>query len=278
MKNYQVLNSFWIRIIAIVTMVIDHVALAMGIFSFLDTSSTLYWALRIIGRISFPLFALGIVEGMIHTKNKEKYLLRLFAMLIAVSLGIFLIVDVFKITSYVSGNIFIDLALGALIIYFISFKNLKSLLAIPVAGIVTLIQFPNTPYFIKPSYSFYGISMIVLMYVGYLLANYYAKSKANKLLIKYEDYKTTTYYQNDINVMYALMICITNLIFYIICKFSPYLQSQLVMSVQDYSIISIIFVILYSGKQGYTSKWFKIFNYLFYPLHLLIIFGILYLL
>lgn len=278
MKNYRVLNSFWLRIIAIITMVIDHLALALGLFSFLDTSSTLYWILRIVGRISFPLFALGIVEGMIHTKNKEKYLLRLLGMLILVSLGIYLITGVFKLTTYTTGNIFIDLFLGALIIYFLSFKNKMSILSLIPISITILLQFPNNPNFLKCGYSFYGITMIVLLYLGYLSGCYFAKLKANKYLMNYEDYKLTSYYQGDINNMYALMIVLTNIIFYIICLYFPYFDRILVMSVQDYSIISIIFVILYNGKQGYNSKWFKIFNYLFYPLHLIIIFGLLYLL
>lgn len=278
MRNYRILDGFWIRIIAIITMVIDHLALGLGLFSFLDTSSNLYWILRIIGRTSFPLFALGIVEGMIHTSNKEKYLLRLLGMLVLTSVSIYLITDVFKIVSYTSGNIFIDLFLGALIIYFLTFKNKTSLLSLLAIGIVAIIQFPNTPNFLKPSYSFYGVSLIVLLYLGYLFVCYNAKLKANKYMMEYEDYKLTTYYQGDISRMYALMIVLTNIIFFIICMYFPYFNQLLVMSVQDYSIISIIFVILYNGKRGYSSKWFKIFNYLFYPLHLIIIFGLLYLL
>lgn len=278
MRNYRILDGFLIRIIAIITMVIDHLALGLGLFSFLDTSSNLYWILRIIGRLSFPLFALGIVEGMIHTSNKEKYLLRLLGMLVLTSVSIYLITDVFKIVSYTSGNIFIDLFLGALIIYFLTFKNKTSLLSLLAIGVVVLIQFPNTPNFLKPSYSFYGVSLIVLLYLGYLFACYNAKLKANKYMMDYEDYKLTTYYQGDINRMYALMIILTNIIFFIICMYFPYFNQILVMSVQDYSIISIIFVILYNGKHGYSSKWFKIFNYLFYPLHLIIIFSLLYLL
>ena len=215
---------------------------------------------------------------MIHTSNKEKYLLRLLGMLVLTSVSIYLITDVFKIVSYTSGNIFIDLFLGALIIYFLTFKNKTSLLSLLAIGVVALIQFPNTPNFLKPSYSFYGVFLIVLLYLGYLFACYNAKLKANKYMMDYEDYKLTTYYQGDINRMYALMIILTNIIFFIICMYFPYFNQILVMSVQDYSIISIIFVILYNGKHGYSSKWFKIFNYLFYPLHLIIIFSLLYLL
>lgn len=62
------MSAFNIKIIAIVTMLIDHV----GLFFFPDIS-----LFRIIGRLSFPLFAWLIANGAYHTKNIDKYLLRL---------------------------------------------------------------------------------------------------------------------------------------------------------------------------------------------------------
>jgi hypothetical protein len=62
------LNSFQLKVIAIVLMVIDHT----GALFF---PQVLF--LRIIGRLSFPLFAFLISEGFFHTKSVKKYLLRL---------------------------------------------------------------------------------------------------------------------------------------------------------------------------------------------------------
>lgn len=56
------------KILAMLTMLIDHI----GIFLLPEVS----W-LRIIGRLAFPIFAYLIAEGCIHTKNHNKYLLRI---------------------------------------------------------------------------------------------------------------------------------------------------------------------------------------------------------
>lgn len=64
----KVLNSFQIKLIAIITMVIDHAGMIFfpRIIVF-----------RIIGRIAFPLFAFFIAEGFRHTRSVKKYLFRL---------------------------------------------------------------------------------------------------------------------------------------------------------------------------------------------------------
>ena len=62
------LNSANLKIIAMVTMLIDHV----GAVIFPQ-----FIILRIIGRIAFPIFAYELVEGYFHTSNIWRYILRL---------------------------------------------------------------------------------------------------------------------------------------------------------------------------------------------------------
>ncbi len=58
-----------LKLIAIITMFIDHV----GALIYTDLRF-----LRMIGRISFPIFAYMLAMGFIHTSNRKKYGLRLF--------------------------------------------------------------------------------------------------------------------------------------------------------------------------------------------------------
>lgn len=61
------------QVIAMLTMLIDHI----GYIFFPDEMG---W--RIIGRIAFPIYCYGLVQGHIHTKSRPRYLMRL--LLIAV--------------------------------------------------------------------------------------------------------------------------------------------------------------------------------------------------
>lgn len=65
----KILTVFDLKIIALFTMVTDH----LGAIFFPE-----YHILRIIGRVAFVLYAFMLVEGIFHTKNKEKHLLKLF--------------------------------------------------------------------------------------------------------------------------------------------------------------------------------------------------------
>ena len=68
------LNTFTLKIIAIVSMLVDHI----GLVFFPEVMM-----FRIIGRISFPIFAYVLAEGIYYTKDITKYMLRLgiFALL-----------------------------------------------------------------------------------------------------------------------------------------------------------------------------------------------------
>lgn len=277
MKKIQCLSGFWIRIIALITMVIDHLAVLLVSFDLLSILSPTYYTMRLLGRLSFPLFAFGIVEGVIHTKNIKKYLMRLGIMSIAMTLAIVIIENGFKFYLSFADNIFLTLFLGATAITLLKRKDwMRYLSIIPIAlsifGNYTILN----PYFV-PQYGIYGVLMIVFMYVGNVIAHKLSKDQAIKYNMEYEDYLTTSYHQQNVNLLYGAAILFINVLFYILLKIIPSLDNILLMFIQDYSIISLLIVILYNGKRGYDSKWFRIFNYLFYPMHLLIIYGILYL-
>lgn len=92
------LSGSALKMIAIVTMLIDHTAAVIlarlilsgrygGVGSAAAASGslyppellyTVYQIMRNIGRIAFPIFCFLLVEGFLYTRNKGKYALRLF--------------------------------------------------------------------------------------------------------------------------------------------------------------------------------------------------------
>ena len=62
------LSGSALKVIAMIYMVIDHIALYL-----MEHGTLLYETMRCIGRIAFPVFALLIAEGFIHTRSRYRY-------------------------------------------------------------------------------------------------------------------------------------------------------------------------------------------------------------
>lgn len=63
-----------LKIIAIVSMVIDHCA-----YFLMENDTLLYDAMRCVGRIAFPVFAFLVAEGFDYTHNRKRYFSQLLA-------------------------------------------------------------------------------------------------------------------------------------------------------------------------------------------------------
>ena len=82
-EKYRILSDSALKVFALVTMLIDHVAVVFSyrlsntLFSYGKYVLTPYKLMRFIGRWSFPVYAFLIVEGFLHTGNRRRYGLRL---------------------------------------------------------------------------------------------------------------------------------------------------------------------------------------------------------
>ena len=78
----RVLTGSALKIIAILTMAIDHIAshllryqeaFTAPLITYHDHYISWYFLLRCVGRLAFPIFAFLIVEGFIHTRDRRRY-------------------------------------------------------------------------------------------------------------------------------------------------------------------------------------------------------------
>lgn len=78
----KILDGSWLKLIAIVSMFIDHLAayylrydpqFIHPLFVIGHKQISIYFLLRTVGRLAFPIFAFLIVEGFIHTHSRKKY-------------------------------------------------------------------------------------------------------------------------------------------------------------------------------------------------------------
>lgn len=83
--HYTFINSAQLKIIAMLSMFIDHIGAFIllpwlrsgnGFLNF-EQWNMLYTVFRSVGRLAFPIFCFLIVEGFIHTSNVRRYMLRL---------------------------------------------------------------------------------------------------------------------------------------------------------------------------------------------------------
>ena len=198
-----------------------------------------YEWLTCIGRIAFPIFAFLITEGYIHTSNINKYIKRMVIFAIITEIPFNLMVSASPIYPF-HQNVLWTFVISLLTLKYLNFDNtkniFKSILIIILAIIIATITMCD--------YFGAGVMMVVGFYI-------FRKSKLLQLLM----------------IIYVNMILLQGYSYPIdIAGYTYYFPQQ------GFALLSLIFIWLYNGKQGYHAKWFKIFCYAFYPLHMLILY------
>ncbi len=228
------LSTFSLKIIAVVTMFMDHFA-----YIFCQNHQTLYTLLRSVGRLSFPIFAFLIVEGFFHTKNRIQYGIRLgvFALISEIPYNL-MYGNIFDLKQQ---NVMFTLFIGYLLIWgmdniFLFRVNYPKMLVKHISpshlnvvmGLLVIIGAHGTAYLINSAYSYAGVMLIMCFYTFH------------------------KYHYGKI---------ISNIVF----NFGMYIN----VPMQWWGAVSVIPLALYNGKPG-KRKW-KYFFYWFYPLHILLL-------
>ncbi len=142
------INTFTLKMIAIIAMFIDH----LGAVIFPE-----YIELRIIGRIAFPIFAYTLVEGFVYTHDVFKYMKRLGVLALLSEIPFDL---AFFGTPLEFGhqNVFFTLFLGILMLYLLI--NTPS----TFRKMVLVIAMFLLSEFLRTDYSSMGLLMILVYY------------------------------------------------------------------------------------------------------------------
>ena len=266
-------------------MTLDHVGLYLRM-QYWNNESLMQVSevFRCFGRLALPLFAFMIVEGVLHTKNIKKYLLRLGIMASLVSL-VFIVLEYSNwFTGFDellrAGNIFIDLILLAVVIYCLNHPKwyIKLITLLPLAlsvlsfvvkGIETaqMIDIHWFPCFLTMQYDFLPLLLGIGFYLAYVVMDLYIKYIVKTDKAVFEENGSYRFMVNLLMVFFATIIHLFYYSFRYIWPegiFWDYTQ-------QLFAILSSAFILFYSGKRGYNAKWFQIGSYIYYPLHIGII-------
>lgn len=128
-----------LKLIACITMLIDHFGHAIVPTLPVSYMEPLYYTCRMIGRFAFPIYCFLLVEGMRHTRNPGKYILRLCVGMLLSELPFDLLVE--GGFSWASQSVMVTLSLGAVMLLCMQKtekKWLKLLLVLPFAFLAEL--------------------------------------------------------------------------------------------------------------------------------------------
>lgn len=237
------MSYFALKIIAFFFMTIDHIG--FGYLRYIDEPE-IYMVSRCIGRIAFPLFCFLLVNGFHHTSSKPKYALRLF--LFALISEPFFDICFFSLFNMEYQNVYVTLFLGYLIMWLIetaeryfesedfASRMAARLILFPIA--IGMIASINET--IGGDYGWFGIILIVGMYLVYR-----GDSIQSKALV-------------------SLVICIANIVYVFMGG----------ANIELLSTFSIPFIFLFKDKKVEIKKPIKMFCYIYYPLHIFIIYVI----
>lgn len=220
MKNdlmlYRFLSGSALKVIAVVSMTIDHVAyyildqqLGMG-----DT--WLYETMRCFGRLAFPIFAFLIIEGYHHTQHVGRYMAALLVTAIVAEIPWQLLGNEGR------HNVVFTLLLGLVVVFLIDHIHDALWLMLMETALFSVIA-----TMLNTDYSWHGICLMVVFYL-------FRKQRGLTLLFGF-----------------------------------PLLMEYGILG----SAIGLAIPLMYSGRRGFVKgQWMKYLFYIYYPLHLSVIY------
>ena len=221
------LSQEGLKILACVTMLVDHAALLFGGSPWL----------RVIGRLAFPIYCFLLTEGIRHTRYVRRYLSRLlFAAIFSEPIYGLVLYPCLWIWQH--QNVLWTLALGCAMLW------CMTMIHKPVAKLAVMLLFALAAQLVRASYGSSGIYMIALFALCREVPEGKWALAAGLLVINW------------------LMGSFTAPVF------------GLDVPVQLFAELALVPIFLYSGEKRTRLKAVSWGFYLFYPAHLLLLWGI----
>jgi hypothetical protein len=240
LKSTRVINMNALKFLAAAFMLVDHIG-------YIFFPQVLF--LRIVGRISMPLFAFALSEGCRYTKNKTKHFLLLFALAVLCQTVYYFFDD---------GNLYMSIlvtfSLSVLTIYALQFfkqklfdkkaDGLDKFLSFILLQAILLCDFTLCQT-LTIDYGFWGVMLPVFASLFD-----FRGIPAPDLLQKLD--------------CLPVRVCALAIgLIFLACSFG---------GIAFYAFFAIPILLLYNGEKGQWNT--KYFFYIFYPLHLALLQGI----
>ena len=240
-RNGWGLSASTLKIIACILMVIDHVGVILLPHLLI---------LRVIGRLSYPIFAYLLAEGCRYTRNKKKRFLLVFGLAMICELATVVVMGAPE------GGILVNFSLAILLIYEVqAIKRamaqkrpgrafgLLALFLLSVAAVYGFVEFV-----LYVDYGFWGVLIPVWASIPD-----YKEGEAPAILAKISNrWVKFAFFSGGL-----LLLCVSR---------------GLLTDIQSFSLLALPLIALYNGYPG--RKGLKYGFYIFYPAHLVVLWGI----
>ena len=277
-----------LKMVAITTMLIDHLGagLLLPLLSLPPTSPLsssghgisflfhrylltyeFYSLLRIIGRSAFPIFCFLLVEGLLHTSSRGKYLLRLllFSFLSEIPFNLALFGGLRNANHQ---NVFFTLTIGLAVIWGMDeILHSDHLLRFREKGLrfheKNRLFHEKDRFFLQKKGDLPSELLSILPYASCLLLVLLGAGLANLL-------------HTDYGAIGVLLI----VLFYcfrkhrLLASFLGWSLLSATLYLESYSFPAFLLCFFYNGKRGFLRGRAKYLFYFFYPLHLLLIYAL----
>ena len=232
----QRLSATQLKTLAIIAMTVDHTAII-----FADKHSLLYYFMRMFGRLTAPIMVFLLTEGYRHTRNRKKYLARLF-MFAGISQPIYFLFVYGRMPENAAEfllhwNVMFSLALGLLVMVLFDSEKIQTAPSMILLGIlISLAHFGDWSYLI-PAWT-------IIFFCYY--------KRDNKKMI----------------VLFALASVTLQTLVYL-----REFDSFALFSFQYGTLFSLIPISMYNGQRGNVchKKLNRWFFYIFYPAHMIVL-------
>ena len=284
------MSVFAIKLLALVTMVIDHSAYYLYGSSLIGHG--LYFAMRTAGRIAFPLYAFLLVNGFEKTSDRGKYLSRLvlFAAVSQIPYTVVFSYENYSLSA-VSGfallwpwYVVVPAALAVCAVWYFCVRRDASVISLAAAFALAVVKLSaggvcllglETNVFYTLAVSLAGMSVLAMLAnrpanIGQILACLAAFIICALCILPHSDYGWYGF---------ALMMLLwmsrrskpmqaAVLLLWSYAEYAVYIHNWAYFAA---AALAVIPVLLYNGRRG---RPVKLFFYMIYPLHLAV-FGML---
>ncbi|MDD6102154.1 MAG: TraX family protein [Clostridiales bacterium] len=271
------MSALYLKIVLLIAMLCNNVALVL-----VDGESyyALYMVLRAIGSMTIPLASFLLVEGFFNTKSRKKYFFRLFACALAAEVpywyamgtGLQRYIDALKVI-FNDENYVPDVN---------TLSNLKELVTDRQYAYFTDVLRNCGSYAINGVFTL-AVSLLMLILIEKVHKAYYGRKMLPYIALTSLSMLGAVILLVLLHAEEPVIIVLFVAMFYFLRGNKPAVSVMTIMAVLSFymqngiayasgAILGVLFTFAYLGQRGTENNKIKYVFYVFYPLHLFVLY------